>query len=289
MATFLFVQGFRTTSWRSAIYLFGAVAVAGAVGYLESRAAGGRVKTLFHILHWLVFSGFALVAFYFLPHLEGARGAAPPMFIVFFALLPLANAPLDWLSLGLTRGLLRYGLAIGGTWRIAAVSLVDIVLAAALMFPLAAITAAAVCLANWSAVSGGGEPVLPVVPLLDAVRNAPDDPKFYWIYLMLFSTLVPSLIHILCGLVGLALACLQPVFRAAVSAQKFAKDESVEDVTQQTKLRTWYPALAAFGTTLLVAVLYLGAAAVPHARAAAIDFAELLLATAERVAGFFPA
>ena len=79
-----------------------------------------------------------------------------------------------------------------------------------------AITAAAICLANWSAVSGGGEPVLPVVPLLESLRNAPDDPKFYWIYLMLFSTLVPSLIHILCGLVGLALACLQPVFKAAV-------------------------------------------------------------------------
>ncbi len=154
------------------------------------------------------------------------------MLIVFFALLPLANAPLDWLSLGLTRGLLRYGLASGGTGRIAAVSLVDIVLVAALMFPLAAI-----CLANWSAVSGGGGPVLLVVPLLESLRNAPEDPKFYWIYLMLFSTLVPSLIHILCGLVGLALAYLQPVFRAAVLAQEFAKDQSVEDAPKQTKLR----------------------------------------------------
>ncbi len=211
------------------------------------------------------------------------------MLIVFFALLPLANAPLDWLSLGLTRGLLRYGLAIGGTWRIAAVSLVDIVLAAALMCPLAAIAAAAICLANWSAVSGGGGPVLPVVPLLESLRNAPEDPKFYWIYLMLFSTLVPSLIHILCGLVGLALAYLQPVFRAAVLAQEFAKDQSVEDAPKQTKLRYWYPALAAFGTTPLVAVLYLTAAAVPHVRTAAVDFSELLLVTAEAVAGFFPA
>ncbi len=230
-----------------------------------------------------------MAAFHFQPHSESVPVATALLLIVFFALLPLANAPLDWLSLGLTRGLLHYGLAIGGTWRIAAVSLVDIVLAVALIFPLAAITTAVIGLANWSAVSAGGGPVLPVVPMLDSLRNAPDDPKFYWIYLMLFSTLVPSLIHILCGLVGLALACLQPVFRAAVLAQDFAKDKSVEYVTKQTKLRYWYHALAATGTTLLVAVLYFNATAVPYVRAAAIYFAERLLATAEWVAGFFPA
>ena len=72
-------------------------------------------------------------------------------------------------------------------------------------------------------------------------------------------------------------------------AQDFAKDKSVEDVTKQTKLRYWYPALAASGATLLAAVIYLIGTAVPHVRAAAIYFAELLLATAEWVASFFPA
>ncbi len=97
------------------------------------------------------------------------------------------------------------------------------------------------------------------------------------------------LIHILSGLVGLALACLQPVFRAAVLAQEFASTETGKDLTKQTKLRYWYPALAASGTTLLAAVIYLIATPVPYVRAAAIYFAELLLATAEWVASFFPA
>ncbi len=207
---------------------------------------------------------------------------------MFLSLLPLANAPLDWLSLGLTRGLLRYGLARGGTWRIVAISLVDIGLAAALMFPLAAITVAVVGLANWSALAGGGAAVLPIVATLDALVAAPADPQFYWIYLMLFSTLVPSLLHVLGGLVSLALACMQPIFSAAMKAQEFTSTATGENVPKDTKLLYWYPALAASGLTALAAVFTLISFAVPYVRAAAVTFAQLLLATAEWTAGFFP-
>ncbi len=86
----------------------------------------------------------------------------------------------------------------------------------------------------------------------------------------------------------MALACLQVVFKAAVLAREFASREPGKDVTQQTKLRRWYPAPAATGTALLVAVLYLVATAVPYVRAA-IYLAERLLATAEWAADFFPA
>ena len=88
-----------------------------------------------------------------------------------------------------------------------------------------------------------------VVPLLQAVRGAPADLVFYWIYLMLFSTLFPSLVHILGGLVGLALAYLQPVFKAALSALEIARTAKGEDITKDTLkdtlLRYLYPALAA--------------------------------------------
>ncbi len=105
---------------------------------------------------------------------------------------------------------------------------------------------------------------------------------------MLFSTLVPSLLHVLGGLVSLALACLQPIFSAAVKAQEFTSTETGENVPKDTKLLYWYPALAASGVTALAAVFTLISFAVPYVRAAAVTFAQLLLATAEWTAGFFP-
>ncbi|MBT3372696.1 MAG: hypothetical protein HOA08_22450 [Rhodospirillaceae bacterium] len=208
--------------------------------------------------------------------------------LVFFALLPLVNAPLDWLSLGLTRGLLRYGLALGGAWRVAVISLVDIVLAGILIFPLAAITTAMLGLANWLAVLAGGEAVLPIAPLLRAMAETPADPAHYWVYLMLLSTLFPSLVHILGGFVGLMLACLQPIFESAVQAQEFVETEGGGDVTKDTVLLYVYPAFAATGVTALVSLIWLAGAAVPLIETAVYQFAAWLLATAAGVAGLFP-
>jgi hypothetical protein len=270
--------------------LFGTLAIiftfAVAIAYLSRLAHRLRLMTLFHIVYWLVVAGVAITSFHVLARFETPKSV--PLLIIFVVVLPLANAPLDWISLDLTRGLLRYGLVEGGTWRIAAISLVDIILAAVLIFPLAATTAAVLCLANWSAVSGGGEAILPVVPILEAFRRSPLDPDFYWIYLMLFSTLIPSVAHILGGLVGLVLACLQPVFRAAMLAQKHVSTETGEHAVKDTKLLYWYPALAAFGVTALVVIISLLGIAAPYVRAGAIYFAEWLLATAEWTASFFP-
>ena len=221
------------------------------------------------------------------------RGSDAPLefllLIMFFALLPLANAPLDWLSLGLTRGLLRKGLALGGTWWIFVISIADILAAGGLMFPLAAVTAATVSLANWAAVSGGGEALVPVLPLLRGMGNNPTDPAFYWVYLMLFSTLIPSIIHIIGGLVGLALACLELVFNSARRAQEFIETEPGEDVTKDTMIRYIYPAVAATGVMGLVSLFWLTGAAAQPAVAVLFWFAQGLLGTAEWAAGLFPA
>ena len=157
------------------------------------------------------------------------------------------------------------------------------------MFPLAAITAAAISLANWSAVLGGGNAKLPVVPLLQAVRGAPADLVFYWIYLMLFSTLFPSLVHILGGLVGLALAYLQPVFKAALSALEIARTAKGEDITKDTLLRYLYPALAATCVTAFIALFWILGAAAPFVAAGLYKLAAWLLATVNWTARLFPA
>ena len=61
---------------------------------------------------------------------------------------------------------------------------------------------------------------------------------------MLFSSLVPSLVHILAGLVGLALACFEPVFRSAVLAHKFVSTEAGADLFSNpvcAMLAAWRP------------------------------------------------
>ena len=296
------LAGFFGPSVKFGILVLGIAAVGFSVSFAGRPVLTGRFKTPLYVLNWLFFVGAAFAAFYILPRLEtmdipigtSPFGAPPatswsPLVIVFMTLLPLANAPLDWLSLGLTRGLLRYGLARGGTWRIAAVSLVDIVFAATLIFPLAAITTAAVCLANWFAVSGGGEAVLPIVSMLESMRNAPGDPRYYWIYLMLLSTLVPSFVHILGGLLGLMLVFVQRVFESALLAEEFVSAENDEHATKDTKLLYWYPTLAAFGATGAFAIILLLVVVVPYVGGLAIYFADYLLATAKWTARFFPA
>ena len=209
--------------------------------------------------------------------------------VLFFGLLPLANAPLDWLSLGLTRGLLAYGQAVGGAWRIILIYCVDVAAAFALTFPLAVLTTTVVALANWASVTGGGEPVIPLAALFEGLRNDPGDPRFYWITFMLFSTLLPSVLHILTGLVGLVLTGLLWVLWTPSLAQALVASEADKEVTKDTKLTVLYPALAATGVTLIFALLYGLYLAIPGLPRLAGLLGQALLATAEGTAALFPA
>jgi hypothetical protein len=116
--------------------------------------------------------------------------------LVFLGLVPLANAPLDWLSLGVTRGLLH---AIRDRLHTPTVTLitalVDLVLALLFLVLVAATTVAAIALANRLAVDGGGTAVVNLDALLTGIGENPGNPAFYWIYLMLLTTLVPTALH----------------------------------------------------------------------------------------------
>ena len=255
---------------------------------LRNHRIPHKARYALYLLQWisLVFFSFALM------HV-GAFGdavslAAGLLIILLLILLLLANAPLDWLSIGLTRGLLRTGLALGGTWRIALISLLDLALAAALMLALVALTVAMVAAANGAAAAGGGAPILPIAPLLDALTADPWAAEFAWIWLMLFSTLLPSLLHLLAGLVSLAVTCMLWVCDSTVAAKAFVLGETAADRTKDTMFTIWYPAGAAAGCTGLVG---LGTAVLhgwPVAGDAAAWFAGLLLGVARATAALFP-
>jgi len=125
------------------------------------------------------------------------REQAGPL-LLFLGLLTLVNAPFDWLSLGLTRLLLRWGIELGGPapWFLA---LVDALVASLLIVLLALAMVGAADLFNHLAELGGGEKAR-ILPKMQAylrmLGDSPQDPKFWWIYATLFSTMLPSIANL---------------------------------------------------------------------------------------------
>lgn len=114
--------------------------------------------------------------------------------LTFLIALPLINVVFDWLSLGVTRWLL------GGTarGRLAVLNgVLDALAAVALLMGLAVATTAALEGLNTLAFLGGAvDPLIDVGSVLRTLRERPGDPAVWWVYLMLFSTLAPSLVHL---------------------------------------------------------------------------------------------
>jgi hypothetical protein len=118
--------------------------------------------------------------------------------LLFFGLLTLLNAPFDWASLGLTRALLRRGLELGGWWPYA-LALVDAGLAALVIAMLALTMVVGVQAYDALAFHGGGAPVLPLESLFNGIAAHPSAPEYWWLYALLFSTMIPSLINLVIG------------------------------------------------------------------------------------------
>jgi hypothetical protein len=120
--------------------------------------------------------------------------------LLFLGLLTFINAPFDWLSLGLTRALLRRGLELGGWWPYF-FALADALAAAAIAVLLAITMVIAVQAFDRLAELGGGldKRVLPLAPLLDGIAANPWAPEYWWAYALLLSVMIPSLISLMIG------------------------------------------------------------------------------------------
>jgi hypothetical protein len=49
------------------------------------------------------------------------------------------------------------------------------------------------------AARGGGKPVLPLGPFFDDIKAHPTAPEFWWVYALLFSTMIPSIVNLMIG------------------------------------------------------------------------------------------
>jgi hypothetical protein len=131
--------------------------------------------------------------------------AGPPL--LFLGLLTLLNAPFDWASLGLTRALLRRGLELGSWWPYF-LAFADALLAVVTIALLALTMVIGIQAFDALAVHGGGKPVLPLIPLFDGLAAHPEAPEYWWIYALLLSTMIPSLVNLVIG--GTALTRTAP-------------------------------------------------------------------------------
>ena len=116
--------------------------------------------------------------------------------ILFLGVLTLINAPFDWLTIGLTRALLRRGLELRRWWPLA-LALLDLVLAAVIIVLLAV----AMLLAVQAFEYLGGAPILGVEKVLNDLADPEmrTHPEYWWLYATLFSTLIPSIINVAIG------------------------------------------------------------------------------------------
>jgi hypothetical protein len=137
-----------------------------------------------------------------LSHLDNWQIFGP--LLLFLGPVTLITGLFDWLSLGLTRALMRRGLERKKWWPYL-YAFIDALLALAVMVFLAVAMVAGVQSFDDFAVSGGGKPVFPpMFEFLDAIRANPGNPEYWWVYATLFSTMLPSLINLFIAGISLA-------------------------------------------------------------------------------------
>lgn len=108
---------------------------------------------------------------------------------IFFGLFPLVNAVFDTLSYAATLALVRIGMR-SSFWPALTFGILDLVIAGVLFLGLGATLI--VCLAGLNAVAG--TPIVDIGGLLARIGDGPSADTA-WAYLMVFSTLLPTLLH----------------------------------------------------------------------------------------------
>jgi hypothetical protein len=118
--------------------------------------------------------------------------------LLFLGLLPLLSAPFGWTCLGLARALLRRGLELGGWWPYV-LAIADAVYAALIVAQQALTLVVGAQAFDDLVALGGGHRVLPLGPFFDGIATHPTAPEYWWVYALLFSTMIPSIINLVIG------------------------------------------------------------------------------------------
>ncbi len=117
--------------------------------------------------------------------------------LIFLILLPLINSIFDWLSLASTRWLLK-GMAIrdyASAYRVAGNAIIGVGFGVVLLAGLAVTITAALQTMNQLSQGKGGSELFDLAGTLHRLRTNPSDVSVWWVYLTLFSTMLPTVFH----------------------------------------------------------------------------------------------
>ena len=203
-----------------------------------------------------------------------ALGEAERLFILFLAVLPMLNALFDTLSYAVTLALLRWGVRSRHPAAGVLAGLLDLAFALVLFALLTAAVTALV--AGMNRISGGLW--LDLDGLLVGLKTAPSE--HLWVFLMIGSTLLPTLLHLLAAL--LAVQSWTPMRGLAVRLIERSAEDHVATLVS--------PLVAGFclifplglGAGLGAAALWLGATPL---LAAGQWYVDQLIALASSIAG----
>ena len=219
-------------------------------------------------LFWLAFGPLATAASYLLLHLGVRLDATEDglMLIVMIGLLPLLNVLWDWLSIGFTRALLRRGCE-DGAWHPFWLGLIDLAIGLGLLFPLAATLVFGLQTVDWI-MRAAHHPLLINVPArLLALRDTPLDPANWWVYATLFSTLIPSALNCVIGMISLT-----TIFSPRLRNWLIDGIENVEQKGRRVELHLILAAQPVVGTILAGLAIWVAGSLILLAGPAVLDF-----------------
>ena len=176
-----------------------AFAVAGAVAFTEKRS---RRPLVWRLLYCGVLMAGAGVVIKTSDVFGGGQRNQAVFLMLTLVLLPLFNALFDFVSVGLTRHLLRMGLdQKRAAWR----AVLDGLGGIAIFFALGCTLIAFVTFV----VPADGVPLVDLTQLFADMRRAPGD--YIWLMVTLFSTLIPTLLHLSVAVLTLGLQYPAPL------------------------------------------------------------------------------
>ena len=200
-----------------------------------------RLATYWYIYSLFFFTGSLAI-------LVWVDNTAAVSLLLFYLILPLANTPLDWLSLGITRALLQSIRFNQHRFRKALVwGALDLGLALIALLLVSGVTVSVISLANLLAI----KPIIDLQALFNSLASLDNWKDNLWIYFMLLSTLIPTAVHF--SLVGGALTL-------SVSNKKRAdilKDFETNDHSAK-KAWIYVSLMPAFGFVLAPTLLLYG-------------------------------
>ena len=148
-------------------------------------------------IFWLVYTIFALaIGFLFIVFFKQSNTL---ILILFFSLLPILNAILDWISLGFTRGLLTSIISGHHKTKDALLwAFLDLLLAVVFLVLISLGMIALVGISNHLS----GTTIYDLNEIFTNLKNG-DIKQNFWIYFMMFSTLLPTLLHFILAILSL--------------------------------------------------------------------------------------